>query len=128
MKLLLKGIGDHWGTTAQSNFDPKNCSVRISVDIESDENNGSAFYYLQVVTTDYLFSSQKSIWGKSVLVVQLFSWDEIEREIGRLISEISSDTWENSVKILSRYMDWEYEGMKGADGHILIPFGPIMNK
>ncbi|MEY4245592.1 MAG: Immunity protein 8 [Verrucomicrobiota bacterium] len=51
------------------------------------------------------------MWGKSLLIVQIFSWNDVEEAIEEFLAEISTESWEDAVKILTRYMDWEYEGM-----------------
>jgi hypothetical protein len=111
LKLVLRGLGDHGGYTEQVDFDPANCSVRVSVDIGVDGQEWANYFHVQVVTLEFLTSVPAPMWGKSLLIVQIFSWNDVEEAIEEFLAEISTESWEDAVKILTRYMDWEYEGM-----------------
>lgn len=111
MKLQIKALINPEGTTEQPSFDPKNCSVRLWVEIGFAGDGGADKFSLQVVTPAFLRDCGNPIWGTDVLVVPVFIWDDVEREIEKLLAGISATTWEDAVKILSRYMYWEYEGM-----------------
>lgn len=112
MKYIVKGIGDHLGITDQSDFDPKICSVRIAVDIGPELEGGVNFFYIQVVTYAYLTYSKKPTWGKHLLIVDLFCWEEIEQIIKDLVIGISSEDWAEFTRILTQYMEWEYDDMQ----------------
>lgn len=122
MKLELKGLVDWGGIIGQSAFDPTNCSVRLWVDIGVEDEVGANQFDLQVVTPTFLNSCGKAIWGKSLLVVPVFTWENVEREIEELIAGVPAQNWEEAVKMLTRFMRWEYEGMEGSDKTVLIPF------
>jgi hypothetical protein len=116
MKLKITGMGDHWGETDQPDFDPDVCSVRISVDIGIDgQEEGVNFFYIQVVTPTYLQTHGSPRWGKGILVVNAFDWDEVERLIEEQVAGITAGTWDEAVRTLSHYLDWEYEGMRSVD-------------
>ena len=102
---------DEGGFIDRPTFDPWNCSVWITIEIGFEAGSGADRFHLQVATKQYLKSCNKPQWGKSMLIVERFGWDEIEKSVGDLLSGISTDNWEDAAKTLSRYMDWEFDGM-----------------
>ncbi|MES2474862.1 MAG: Imm8 family immunity protein [Verrucomicrobiota bacterium] len=122
MRLELKGLVDWGGIIDQPAFDPKNCSVPLWVDVGIDDEEGANQFDLQVVTPTFLSSCEKSTWGQSLLVVPVFTWENVEREIEELIAGIPAKNWDDAVKMLTRFMHWEYEGMEGSDQTVLVPF------
>lgn len=108
-------MGDHWGESEKPDFNPRLCSVRVSVDIGVHDEDWVNYFYIQVVTPEYLSSCGKSMWGRSLLVIQIFTWDEVERMIEEFVTGISTESWDDAVKILTRYLDWEYEGMEAMN-------------
>jgi len=111
MQPHIASLGDYGGFIERSTFDPKNCSVWITVEIGLGEGNGADQFNVQVVTPEYLRLCKKPMWGKSILIVESFTWEEVEESIRELLSGISADNWDDATKILTRYMNWEFDGM-----------------
>lgn len=122
MKLEIKRLIDWGGITEKPSFDPQNCSVRLWVDIGVDDEIGANQFDLQVVTPAFLSDCGNPTWGKGILVVPVFIWEDVEREIEKLVAGIPAKTWDDAVKMLVRFMHWEYEGVEDSDGTTMVPF------
>lgn len=121
MKLKLKVMIDLPGTTDKSDFDPEDCLVLVSVEIGPDcEDGGNTFNFI-VVTHQYLKRIPGYAWGRALLIVDRFEWEKIGEMVEGLLSSISVDTFDNGIKFISLYMDWEYAGLVDSTGKVQIP-------
>ena len=48
-------------------------------------------------------------FGRHLLIVERFDWDEIEAEIQSLLEGIEGDDWESVAQQIGRYGYWEFE-------------------
>jgi len=121
MKMQIKVMMEMAGTTETSCFNPEDCLVLVSVEIGPEYENGGNRFDFNVVTHAYLRRASESAWGRALLIVNKFEWVEIEKKIEDLISQNSVKTWNDGIKFLSLYMNWEYAGMVNSKGGILVP-------
>ncbi len=121
MKLKLKVMMDMPGTTEASNFDPEDCLVLVSVEIGPDCEDGAHRFDFSVVTHNRLKRVPGYVWGRAVLIVDRFEWANIGKMVEDLISGVTVKTWDDGIKFLSLYMDWEYAGMVDLEGNVPVP-------
>jgi Immunity protein 8 len=110
MKAELKGLISPDLRKPLTPEDPMNCSVLIEANIGQKGSDGSEIFNFVVVTPQWLVANSEVRWGKGYLLLPEFSWQEIERMIGRLITSASGESWQEIAIKLSKYMDWEFEG------------------
>lgn len=125
MNMEIKAIFEMAGTTENLCFDPVNCSVLVSVEIGPEFEDGANRFDLNVLTHEYLRLIRGNLWGRALLIIDRFEWTEVSKIIEDLVAGISVNTWEDGVKILSLYMDWEYAGAANSTGKILVPSRPV---
>lgn len=110
MQPRIESLCDDGGFTERLTFDPANCAVWVTVTVGFGEGGGDLFT-VQVVTSDYVKSCDKPLWGNNLLIIDNFTWEDVETAIHDMLSGISAENWEHAANQLSRYMRWEYEGM-----------------
>lgn len=89
----IKRLADYGGFTERLTFDPENCSIWITAEIGFGESEGADQFHVQVVTFDYLQSCNSPMWGESVLMVKVFTWEKVESFIENLLARVSTDSW-----------------------------------
>jgi hypothetical protein len=109
MVLELRGI-DAWGLrNPETPDDPECCCVLMSAHIGAKGSKGSDKFDFTVVTPKYLLECPETRWTRGDLFMPEFSWREVERMVGRLVSSISATSWEEAANKLSKYLIWEFE-------------------
>jgi Immunity protein 8 len=89
--------------------DVDNCSVVVQATIgPEDFDGGDVFNFL--VTTPSALASSETRWGRGILIVQSFSWSEIERMLARLVAHAQRPTWEETARNLNKELHWEFDG------------------
>ncbi|WP_020393842.1 Imm8 family immunity protein [Thiolinea disciformis] len=95
--------------------DPACCAVTVFVDIGLKHSEGAEQFHVLVVTPQFLIQHPATFWGKGCLLIPEFSWREVIRMIERLVSSISVCSWDEAVKVLCNYMEWEFENYLSSD-------------
>ena len=89
--------------------DPTCCMVGMCADIGTLGGAGADTFSFVVVTPAWLVAHPETRWAAGYLLMEEFSWAEVERMVGRLVSSTSAATWEEAAKSLGRFMQWEFE-------------------
>jgi hypothetical protein len=53
-----------------------------------------------------------SQWGRGTLIVESFSWADVERMLVRLLAQASGETWQEVAQTLNKELRWEFEGYR----------------
>ena len=95
--------------------DPCNVSTNIAVRIGAEDGRGADWFYFNLCTTAWISDQIRTrgyVAGRLV-IVERFDWDEINVALNHLCASISALTWEEFVKQMQDYADWEFEGIEG---------------
>jgi hypothetical protein len=94
---------------------PHNFCHWIDLDIGYAEENARASFSIGVCSFTWLahqYSNEGPRWGRHLLVVGQYNYEEIKRVIEERVQSCSRETWEESLKILCRDFAWEFEDYK----------------
>src|SRR5262249_12169555 len=94
--------------------DPRNCELAFQVQIAPPESDGGDTFSFTVVTAERVGLLGLPRWGRGLLIVEEFSWDQIERMLSRLIARASRETWVEVAAELSKELKWEFDGYREA--------------
>ncbi len=109
MKAELKGLTSPDLTKPHTPHDTGFCAVLMEADIGPKGSKGAEIFNFVVVTPRWLEANDECRWGKGYLLLPEFSWQEVERMLGRLVSGASGESWEEIANSLNKFMDWEFE-------------------
>jgi hypothetical protein len=90
---------------------PRSVALSLCLHIGWEDNIGSDYFYLSVVTDDLRPHFPRS---KAKVYVHTFDWDSLLLSILKIIKKCERDTWDASVDELRKRFAWEYEGMAGT--------------
>jgi hypothetical protein len=90
---------------------PRSVALSLCLYIGWDDDIGSDYFYLSVVTDDLRPHFPRS---SAQVYVHTFDWDSLLLSILKIIKKCERDTWEASVNELRRRFNWEFEGMAGT--------------
>ena len=119
MKALLKSISTFRGVNLCDFFPeiPNNFHVLVYMSIGPDDQNGGHDYSLGICTPTWLdhnIQNDGPIWGRHLLVVNIFDVDEILASIKKIITQCERADWAETSVILSRFFAWEFEDYQCA--------------
>ncbi len=115
MYLELKGI-EAWGlSNPETPDDPECCCVLMSAHIGVKGSKGSHRFDFTVVTPKFLVECTETRWARGDLLMTEFSWREVERMVGRLVSGISATSWKEGAEKLCNYLRWEFENYQPTE-------------
>lgn len=89
--------------------DPDCCQVFIEAEIGPQEDEGAEMFSFCVVTPQYLQKEGVTRWGKGLLVVNSFTWQEAENRLTKLLSHCPGQTWGEVARKLNLVLNWEFE-------------------
>ena len=96
---------------SQLPIDPTDCELTFTASIGTDGKRGDNFSFV-VVTPSALAKSQYSGWCKDHLLVQEFSWAQVENYLANLLAATRGDDWTDIAEQLHQFMDWEFYNYK----------------
>ena len=91
--------------------DLTNCAVSFDINVGPINTDRSDIFYFTVMTPAYLknaLDKEKLIFGKSLILVNAFSWEEVQNRLDKLVKSLSDEN-EDALLKLSRYGQWEFE-------------------
>ena len=89
--------------------DPRNCVVLVQAFIGPNDGPGEESFDFLVVTPCSV-EGLAPRWGRALLLLEHFSWEEVRRHVDRIVAQCQRDSWQDAAQQLSRWMDWEFEG------------------
>jgi len=90
--------------------DLKHCMVSIVATIGPSSGNGGDHFHFVAATPSALAESRKFGWGRGILIIESFSWADIERSILRLLAHAARETWQEAALALNKDLLWEFDG------------------
>jgi len=88
-------------------LDPADCELTFTASIGTDGVRGDNFQFT-VVTPSALARSQYTGWCKDYLMVQDFSWAQVDNYVANLLASVRGESWDDVAKQLHQFMDWEF--------------------
>jgi Immunity protein 8 len=93
--------------------DPANCKVLVQATIgPTNVDGGDTFDF--VVVTPAAVAALGACWGRGTLILPMFSWEEIERFLRRLIATSPGNDWPSVASVLGRELLWEFDGYRSG--------------
>ena len=92
-------------------LDPADCDLTFTAVIGTDGIRGDNFQF-SVVTPAALAASQYAGWCKDYLLVQEFSWKQVDNYLANLVASVQGDSWLDVAEQLHQFMDWEFYNYK----------------
>jgi hypothetical protein len=92
--------------------DTADCCVLFQVSIGPKDGDAEEMFTFEVVTPRYLGRSGLPRWGRGLLVVESFSWENVIAALAALLAQSQRDTWEDTIEALSHEMQWAFADRK----------------
>jgi len=95
--------------------DPEDCAFAFEVAIGPKSEEGPEFFQFTVITPKFLIreSSTSQVenarWDRGCLILDRFSWHEVERSLEKLLLHCRKKTWSEVAYELNKEMRWEFE-------------------
>ncbi|VXB72693.1 conserved hypothetical protein [Luteimonas sp. 9C] len=90
--------------------DPKHCIVQVLAKIGPSCVSAGDDFSFAVATPSALAESKTFGWGRGTLVVDSFSWLQVEDAIDRLLAHASRPSWQEVAQALNHELLWEFDG------------------
>ncbi len=81
----------------------------IEAEIGANGTPGAEIFSFQVVTPKYLARERLPRWGRGLLVVEEFSWREVEAALQKLLMHASRPVWNDVAAELNKELHWEFD-------------------
>lgn len=100
---------DDFGPNEMPN-DVKHCHVSVVARIGPSNGNAGDYFYFCAATPSALDEARALGWGRGILIVELFSWENVERSVHRLLAHAARETWPEVAIALNQELHWEFDG------------------
>ncbi len=90
----------------------------LALHIGSSFEKGEDIFYVFICTPAFIlsdFSETNFVWGRHMIIVFKYDWDEIFTAIKEKVEEVSSDTWGDVAHEINKYAGWEFENGSNYD-------------
>jgi len=84
-------------------------AVVMQASIGPKDENGAETFSFTVATPAFVASLGLPRWGHGLLLVQSFSWQEVDRYVERLLARAHRATWAEAAAVLNQQMEWEFD-------------------
>jgi hypothetical protein len=111
MKPIIKSIFSPDLDRPSLPMNSADCSVLVEVEIGPEDEEGADIFDFQVVTPSML-SGMLPCWGRGLLVIDEFSWSQVESCLEKLLIHCEGSTWEDISSNLNKELHWEFENYK----------------
>lgn len=85
----------------------------LEMEIGYKNRDSADVFQVVVATPEAIRSRQKHlpsyIPGREYFIVLSYSWENLEKELTKIVESCSCEIWEECVKKLTKYFLWEYE-------------------
>lgn len=92
--------------------EPDNFFLHVEVDIGTKGGKAADIFSLNVVTPKALLNHSGYQWGRGWLLLEYFSWSQVESAVDELCAEVSGVSWEQIALELNKWLRWEYDNYK----------------
>ncbi len=92
--------------------EPDNCSLRVEVDIGVKGGEGADVFSFIVTTPKALLNYTGYQWGRGWLLLEYFSWSQVEEIVEELCADMSGVSWEQIARELNKWLHWEYDNYR----------------
>ncbi len=89
--------------------DPEDCALSFEAEVGPKGGKGAALFQFVVATPRYLAREAGARWGRGYLIVERFSWEEVEISLEKLLSHCRRETWAEVARELNKELLWEFE-------------------
>jgi hypothetical protein len=89
--------------------DVTHCCVSIVAKIGPSDSEGGDYFYFSAATPSALAESRTFGWGRGVLIIESFSWANVERSVQRLLAHAARESWQEVALALNRELLWEFD-------------------
>ncbi|TDL51618.1 hypothetical protein E2R60_18495 [Paenibacillus dendritiformis] len=99
-------FSEDWGD------EPEDFCVKLEADIGIEGINGSEIFKFTIISPKYLgklLTGNEVKVGRGLLITNDFNINKVEHEIEKIIKACSSDSWDKTSLLLSRFAQWEYD-------------------
>ncbi len=70
---------------------------------------GEELFQFTVITPSAMAKLDCPRWGRSLLVVESFSWPSVQTAVEKLLRHCSGKTWSEVGTKINRYLSWEFD-------------------
>ncbi len=89
--------------------DVTHCNVSITAKIGPSDCDGGDYFHFSAVTPSAFAESHIFGWGRGILIIESFSWANIERAVHRLLAHAARETWQEVALVLNKELLWEFD-------------------
>ncbi len=91
---------------------PDNSFVLVEVSIGRKGEEGADIFSFVAVTPKALLNHSGYQWGRGWLVLEHFSWSQVEKAVDELCANISGESREQIARELNKWLHWEYDNYR----------------
>ena len=88
--------------------DTGDCCVLFQASIGPKNGDAEEIFTFEVVTPRYLERSGLPRWGRGLLVVESFAWENVIAALAALLAQSQRDSWEDTIEALNHEMQWSF--------------------
>ncbi|MBD9470669.1 hypothetical protein IB230_16550 [Pseudoxanthomonas sp. PXM01] len=92
--------------------DPAHCLVPMLATIGPSSGTVGDGFSFTVVTPSALAESGRFGWGRGTLIIDSFSWSQVEHSVNRLLAHASRPSWQDVAQVLNHELLWEFDGYR----------------
>lgn len=92
--------------------EPDNCSILVEVSIGVEGIEGADIFSFVAVTPKALLNETSYRWGRGWLILETFSWAQVEDAAEELCADMSGASWEQVARELNKWLHWEYDNYR----------------
>lgn len=92
--------------------DPAHCLVPMLATIGPSSGTAGDDFSFIAATPSAIAESGRLGWGRGMLIVDSFSWPQVERLVNRLLAQASRPSWQEVAQALNHELLWEFDGYR----------------
>ncbi|TMO79290.1 hypothetical protein CWC16_13610 [Pseudoalteromonas sp. S3776] len=112
--LELKGIFSMELEYGKLPLEPECCAILIELSIGIKGQEGGDIFSFTAITPEFLIKKPELRWGRGYLLLEYFSWQQVEKMAHNLLRHVVADSWEEATQSLTKELHWEYENYQGC--------------
>ena len=89
--------------------DPGKCMVFLQAEIGPSNQPGAELFSFLVATPGGLEGIELPRWGRGLLIVREFSWEQVNQSLSRLLAHAQAPTWAEVAAKLGKELQWEFD-------------------
>jgi hypothetical protein len=96
--------------------DAADCCIVFRAAIGPKDDDAEEMFSFEVVTPRYLERSSLPRWGRGLLVIESFTWEDVIAALAALLAQAQRESWEETIEALNRELHWDFNNREPFTG------------